>query len=125
MTESEIDQSTTAPRGWREVEGWSESMSGRSSQCVSGSPRSEAGGLGSWDGNELYWPTESARKTAFRALQSWYRTEVLRARPGPHSVDKSQPKPVGSELAQYAGDAGANFLHAGIHDYAGERLKQL
>lgn len=94
--------------------------------CIPAAPRFEhSEDLPEWDGDELYWPNEDQRTKAFRLLQSWYRTTVLKAQPGPHSVDETQDKPVGSELSNDDGDAGLNFFHDGISSYASERVKVL
>jgi hypothetical protein len=105
-----------------ETPGWADSMTGRG-PCVSAVSRFDpAGDLPEWDGEELYWPNEPQRTKAFRLLQSWYRTVVLQAQPGPHSVDRNQVKPVGSELSPDDAAAGLNFLHGDIASYASERV---
>lgn len=108
-----------------ETPGWADSMIGRG-PCMPHASRFELSeDLPEWDGDELYWPSETQRTRAFRLLQSWYRTTVLKARPGPHSVEGAQDKPVGSELSKNDGDVGLNFLHDALASYADDRVREL
>jgi hypothetical protein len=74
-----------------------------------------------WKDPALLWPDEPVRRKRYRALQSWYRHNVLAVPPGVHSSGR----PLGSLLPEWAGEAGLNFLHSGVHAYVKERVPQV
>lgn len=68
---------------------------------------------------------DDPRTAKYRLLQSWYREEVLGARPGTYKPRGRPERPLGSLLHrdEVAQRNGLNFLDPKIHAYTAERAK--
>lgn len=80
-----------------------------------------------WDAPELQVDKDSSRKARYRLLQSWYREEILHARPGVYTPRGRPDRPCGSLLHpdEVAARPGLNFLHPKVATYATSRAAEV
>jgi len=80
-----------------------------------------------WDAPELQVDSDSSRTARYRLLQSWYREEILHARPGVHTSRGPPDRPCGSllHLDEVTARPGLNFLDPKVATYATSRTAEV
>jgi len=80
-----------------------------------------------WDAPELQVDSDSSRTARYRLLQSWYREEILHARPGVYTPRGRPDRPCGSllHLDEVTARPGLNFLDPKVATYATSRAAEV